>query len=186
MSVRYQRLNTQAELENLSKDTLIDLLKLYSRLYMVLDGFWYLSIKESINNEQALACDKWVWERITKYEMRKISDLLKFRENNVVALMKTLCFTPWLWNMEYEITLNSEDDAILTVSRCATLEALEREGEGREGSICRDVDTMIFQNYANFFDSNIQATPLRLPPRKDRKEGICCQWQFKLREQPSS
>ena len=35
-----------------SPGTLARLLALYSKLYMALDGFWYLTVKERISNEK--------------------------------------------------------------------------------------------------------------------------------------
>jgi len=52
--------NPDLRFEDLSKETLVRLLELYSRLLVTLDGFWYLSIKERVSNEEALACDHWV------------------------------------------------------------------------------------------------------------------------------
>jgi len=180
MSGHSGQVDANMELESFSKDFLIKLLKLYSRLYLALDGFWYLSVKERSGNEQALACDLWVWEIMSRYELSKVTELLGIQGNNVSTFIKAIRFTPWFWNMKYEVEVNNENDAILTVSHCPTLEALEKEGEGREESICRDVDTIMFQNYAQFFNPDMQAIPLKLPPRKSREE-ICCQWQFKVR-----
>ncbi len=60
-----------------SPDTLAQLLTLYSQLYIALDGFWYLVVKERAGDEEALACDLQAWERICKYEMAKIKRQLK-------------------------------------------------------------------------------------------------------------
>jgi hypothetical protein len=81
--------------------------------------------------------------------------------------------------MEFEIDFTNENRAALTVIRCPTLLALEKEGTGRESRICRDVDNMLFQIYAEYFNPAIGVTALSLPPR-DSKEGFCCKWEFKL------
>jgi hypothetical protein len=52
--------NPDLRLEDFPKETLVRLLELYSRLLVTMDGFWYLSIKERVSNEEALACDSWV------------------------------------------------------------------------------------------------------------------------------
>ena len=94
--------------QDFSHDALVELLGVYSQLYMGIDGFWYL-------NGHAL-------------------------------------------------------------------EALEKEGGGRESQICRMVEPQVFKGYASFFNPRIETKPLKLPPRK-RKDGICCQWEFKLEDQ---
>ena len=82
--------------EKFSRDALIDLLKAYARLYLAVDGFWYLAVKEKLGNEAALECDMKVWERGVKYEFDRVTGALNIQGNNVVAFMKTLQILPFL------------------------------------------------------------------------------------------
>jgi hypothetical protein len=59
------------------------------------------------------------------------------------------------------------------------LEALEREGEGREKTFCKDVEPVMFKMFVDCFDSQIEVNHLRVPPRENRDE-IACQWEFRL------
>ena len=160
-----------------SSDTLAELLELYCKLYMALDGFWYLTVIERISNEEALACDIRTWERLCKYEMAKITKQLNIQGNNVIALMKAVQLTPWFWNTTHKIEIENQNTAMLTVTRCGTLDALEKEGEGRENDICKIFEPIMFKRYASFFNPDIEVKCLKSPPRKNKGE-ICCQWQF--------
>ena len=51
------------KLEDFSKETLIELIKIYGRLYLSVDGFWFLAVREKVNNDTAIDCDLWVWEK---------------------------------------------------------------------------------------------------------------------------
>ena len=51
------RLLPNLKLSDFSADTLAGLSELYCKLYIAVDGFWYLTIKERINNKEALASD---------------------------------------------------------------------------------------------------------------------------------
>lgn len=86
-----------------SPDTLAELLTLYCKLYMALDGFWYLTLQERSGNEEALACDISTWERVSKYEMAKITKQLNIQGNDIIALMKAIQITPWLRQTQFEI-----------------------------------------------------------------------------------
>lgn len=167
------------KLTEFSYDTLIELLKLYSRFYMALDGFWYLTIKEKVNNEEALACDIDVWEKMGKYELAKITRLLNIHGNDIAAFVKGMQISPWFRVIDSKFEFSDKNSAILTITNCPTLNALEKEGEGREDQICNIVEPKVFKNYASFFNPNIDVKCLKSPPRKS-KEGICCQWQFSL------
>ena len=73
----------------------------------------------------------------------------------------------------------SSKNAILTITHCPTLLALEKEGKGRENEICNMVDPKLFKDFASYFNPNIKVKSLKLPPRQSESD-ICCQWEFKL------
>ena len=160
-----------------SPDTLANLLTLYAKLYMALDGFWYLTLKERVSNKEALACDKGTWEKLCKYEMVKITELLNIHGRDILTLMKAMQVTPWFQNTEHQIEITKQNTAMLTITRCSTLDALEKEGEGRENEICNMFEPIVFNRYASFFNPDIEVRCLKSPPRSSKDE-ICCQWEF--------
>jgi hypothetical protein len=162
-----------------SPDTLADLLTSYSKLYLALDGFWYLTVKEKLGNEVALACDLEVLKKVAKYEMAKVTELLNIRGSDVATVMKAMQTTPWFRNTEHKIEIENQNTAVLTITHCATLNALEKEGDGRENEICKIVEPIVFKQYASFFNPHIEVRCLKSPPRKSKDE-ICCQWEFTL------
>ena len=168
--------------EDFSAEALARLVRLYSKLYIGLDGLWYLTLKERRGNDEALACDIQAWEKITRYEMKNITKELDIQGNDVVAFMKAMQLSPWSQRMEHNIKFQGRNKALFTVTYCPTLDALEKEGKGREYQICNIVDTKWMQDTADFFNPDIKVTPIKIPPRKN-KEGICCQWEISLEEQ---
>jgi hypothetical protein len=172
-------LNPDIKLEDFSKDVLLKLLKTYGRLYLAIDGFWYLSVKEKVNNDMALACDLWVWERQCKNEIQRITKLLNIHGKDVISIFKFFQLSPWTWNLQYEMEIRNKNLGILTVVRCPTLEAMEKEGEEREKTFCKDVESTIFKMYVDYFNPQIGVQYLKLPPRKNKDE-IACQWEFKM------
>ena len=165
------------KLSDFSHDTLAKISELYCKLYIAVDGFWYLTLKERISNKEALASDILVWKKVCKYEMARITKQLNIQGNDVIALMKAFQVTPWVQQMQHKMEAESSGRAVLTVTSCPTLTALEKEGEGRENEICGIVESEIFDSYASFFSSDIKVKCLKLPPRKSKDE-ICCQWEF--------
>ena len=174
-----RRVLPEIHFEKFSKGTLIELLKLYGKLYLAVDGFWYLAIKERSGNEEALACDFLVWEKASKYELKHLTKLMKIRGNDVATVMKALQIGPWFWNIEHKLEVRNKNHAVLTVTHCPTLTSLENEGKGREDSICNLFEPKFFKDYASFFNPDIKVKCLKSPPREN-KTDICCQWEFKL------
>jgi len=109
--------------------------------------------------------------------MAKITKQLNIQGNDVIALMKALQLTPWFGNTVRKIEMQDKNTAMLTFTSCGTLDALEKEGEGREKEICQIFEPVFFQRYASFFNPDIEVKCLKSPPRKSKDE-ICCQWQF--------
>jgi len=165
------------KLSDFSPGTLAQLLKLYAKLYIAMDGIWYRTLKERLGDKEALACDVQAWEDICRYEMARIKRQLKIRGNDIVALMKAFQLCPWCLMMEFDIKIKSKNSAVFTVTYCPTLDALEQEGGGRESEICKIVEPRIMKAYASSFDPDIEVKCLKSPPRKS-KDDICCQWEF--------
>jgi len=165
--------------EDFSPETLVGLLGLYRRLYIALDGFWYLTVKQRSGNDEALASDIETWEKHCKYEMSNITRQLNIQGNDVAALVKALQLTPWFMNTGYRFDLEGPNQALLSVTSCPTLAALQEEGEGREHQICNVVDKKAFEYYASFFNPDIEVRKLVSPSRSGQND-ICCQWEFVL------
>ncbi|MFC1869924.1 DUF6125 family protein [Chloroflexota bacterium] len=174
----------ELKLNDFSPDILADLLKLYSKLYIGLDGFWYLTVQERISNEEALACDKQAWDSASRYEMAKITKQLNIQGNDIPAYLKALQITPWFLNMTYQMEMKHNNSAVFTVTYCPTLYGLEKEGRGREDEICNQVCAKLYEQYAAFFNPAMGVKCLKSPPRKSKDE-ICCQWEINLEEKAS-
>jgi len=162
-----------------SKEILIKLLSVYAKLYQTVDGLWYTAVKERSGNEEAVACDFWVWQKQTPYEMARLCRALKIERDGVSGLMKALQFGPWCFTHKMGFELRDKNTATLTISYCPTLEVIEKEGNGREARICGHVDFEAKKRLARFFHPEMTVRPLKLPPRQD-KEGLCCQWEFQV------
>ena len=162
-----------------SHDTLANLLNLYAKLYIALDGFWYLTVKERLSDKEALACDIKVWESNCKYEMARVKRQVRIRGHDIIALMKALQISPWSLIMKSRIEIKNQNSAMITVTYCPTLDALEEEGKGRENEICNVVEPKILKGYASSINPDIEVRCLKSPPRKN-EDDVCCQWEFTL------
>ena len=170
-----------AQLEGFSKAELVELVRLYSRLFLAVDGFWYLAVKEVVDEDTATECDLWVWDRYTPYEIKRLMQLRKIKGSDLAAFATCFGLSPWFSNLTYRFTQEGENKLTLTVLECPTLQALEREGTGRENTICRKVDPELLQMYIQFFNPKGKANPIELPPRASGA-SICCRWQFVIEE----
>jgi hypothetical protein len=170
-----------AQLEELSKAELIELVQLYSKLFLAVDGFWYLAVNALVDEDTATACDFWVWEKYTPYELKRLLQLRNITGNDLEAFAAVLGFSPWFTNLKYRLTREGENRLNFTVLECPTLRALIREGAGRENTICHKVDPHLFQIMIQSLNPKGKVIPIKLPPETSG-DNICCRWQFSIEE----
>jgi hypothetical protein len=167
------------DFRDFSRETLAKLLTAYAKLYIGMDGFWYMSIMERHGNEEALACDMQAWEMMVKYEMKKLTETLNIRGNDPIAFVKTMQVSPWFQHMKCTTDIENRNSVVMTVTYCPTLDALEKEGKGRQQTTCAVVEPKMMQFYASLFNPKMRAESMTSLPRQ-KKDDVCCQWLIRL------
>ena len=169
-----------SQLENCSRETLIALVKAYAQLYLVLDGSWYLSVKQRLGDEQAIDIDLQVWDKQVKRETEKLAKLMGFRNRDVVSLMELSALIPSATGAKGYIEIANRNDCTLNITYCPIVKTLEKEGKGREKTECEVICRLIMTNMALAFNPSIELKSINVPPRQNQDE-IYCQWQFILK-----
>ncbi|HWR70754.1 MAG TPA: DUF6125 family protein [Dehalococcoidia bacterium] len=167
------------KLEDLPRESLVGLVRLYSRLMMDIDGLWFLSMKDRISNEEAIACDNWVWGRVVKKMLDDLAGLIGVQGRDVVDFMRVIQATPLHYVVEETIEVQNRNRATLTVTYCPTLAALEKEDAGRDTLHCRLACSVTRTRHAKLFNPAIEVECLTMPPRKD-KQGLFCCWEYRI------
>jgi hypothetical protein len=169
-------------LSDLDSSALLNLLQVYSKLYLAMDASWYAAVEQKFDEKAALDCDVNAWERMSQYEMALVKRGLNIKGRDLRAFLWTLKLSPWYQLIEAEIELQDDRHATLVVTNCPSLNAFEQEGKGRENQICRVVEPRIFGGFAKAINPAIQVKCLKAPPRCNQNE-ICCKWAFALNDQ---
>jgi len=168
-----------SKLEGLSREELIDLVKLSSRMILALDGFWYLSVKELAGNDKALDRDNWVWDKVMKFYVDELARLLGVEGRDVADYMKVMGPRPEGLVLEEEVEILNRKDAIRTVTYCPTIVAMEKEKEGRDAVHCSATCSEMRKKHSKLFNPAIKVTCLKIPPRKN-KDDIFCQFEYRI------
>ena len=122
----------QAQLEDLSRTELIELARLYARLFSAMDGFWYLAAMEFMGEDAATSADLWVWDKYARYELKRLLPLLKLENNDLASFARVFAFSPWFSNLKHTFTRDGTNRLTLTVLDCPSLEAMKRGPGKRE------------------------------------------------------
>ncbi len=169
-----------SQLENCSRETLIALVAAYAQLYLVLDGCWYLSVKQRFGDEQAIDIDLQVWDKQVRKETEKLAKLMDFRNRDVVSLMELSALIPSAAGAQGYIETENRNDCTLNITYCPIVKTLEKEGKGREKTECEVICRRIMTNMALTFNPGIELKSIKLPPRQNQ-DDIYCRWQFILK-----
>jgi len=163
----------------LSREGLVGLLAVNSNYIRKLDGHWYLSVMNKCGDDIAYDCDIAVWDKLMRLELKIASEMMNIRGDGVSSVAKYFQVSPWFWTFDYRLDIHDDDRLIVTFVKCPTLLALEKEGSGREGKICRVMEPELFTTIAHHFNPKMQVAALQLPPRKSA-DDVCCKWEFKV------
>jgi hypothetical protein len=167
--------------QDLSRDEMLRVVGIYGNLVRALDGFWYLSVMRRADNDLALECDIATWQGMIKYSLARITEQFNIRGNDLATMFRALRFEPMFGETDYQVEFRGDREAVMTVTKCPVLAAIEKENSGREAKICGVVEPIIMECYTSYFNPAIISEALELPPR-EKRDGICCRWRFSIPE----
>lgn len=75
-------------LNQYTKEELIDLIGLYSKNWLAMDGVWFQAIEKELGMEAAVHFDEEAWRRFTKIEAQKIKEFLKLPDGSGIEGLK--------------------------------------------------------------------------------------------------
>ena len=169
------------DLEDLSREQLIDLARLYARLFFAMDGLWYLALMESFDEDTATELDLRVWGKYARYEAKRLLPLMNIPNDDLSEFPRAFALSPWFSQLKHVFTKEDNNTLTLTVLDCPSMEAMKREGSGREKTFCSQVEPQLLQMIVQAFHPRAKAYPVDLP-LKETPDGICCRWRFVIED----
>lgn len=166
----------EVDFDSLPREKLVQLLKLYSRLFLALDGFWFLAAKEKLGYDAALDLDTTAWEGYFPYEAKKIRRELGIADDTAIGIVDSLKYSPFIPCMRHEISEASEEKSVFSCYDCPSLTAMERGGYP---TTCEPVGKACFEAYAKAINPRAKVRFLDGPPRKSPKD-VSCKWEFTI------
>jgi hypothetical protein len=165
------------ELEKLPKETLIELIKMYSRNWHTCDGLWFSGVEEQYGTDKALEIDVKMWEVSSRVEAKRIKEILAIPDNaGLDEVLRAINFMSWAAKCAYRVDKNG-DTALLTVTSCPPQEARVKSGKGVFA--CRPTFELGFGNVAGIIDPRVKVSCKYCPPGPYPSDSWC-QWEFNL------
>jgi hypothetical protein len=165
------------ELEQLPKETLIELIKMHSRNWHTCDGLWFSGVEERYGTDKALEIDVNMWDVSSRLEAKRIKEILAIPDNGGLdAVLRTVNFMSWAAKCGYRIEKKA-DTALLTVISCPPQEARLKSGVGLFA--CRPTFEVGFRNVVSVIDPGVKVSCKYCPPGPHPSDSWC-QWEFRV------
>ena len=164
-------------LSQYTKDELIQLIEIYSKNWLALDGVWFQSIERKLGMDEAIYHDEEAWKRYTVIDAKRIKEFLKLEENpGLEGLAKAL-------GLRFNANLNEASAVIegntltYTIKKCRVQTARERKGMPFHP--CKSVGIIEYSEFARTIDSRIKCECLSCYPDVT-DESCSCKWKFTI------
>lgn len=165
------------ELQKLSKDELIALVKALAKNWLTVDGLWFIGVEEKYGLDAALELDYRVWELYPPTEFRRLREALHLNKKGIPGIVEMLKYMSTQLVFDYELEEVSDRKAIFKVVHCRPQESRLRGG--RVVFDCKPTFVSAFEKLIEIVDPRVKLRCLFCPP-EERPEGYWCGWEFTL------
>ena len=165
------------KLEDLSKEELIKLCKMYAKNWLAHDGCWFLSVEEKFGIETAIEIDKKSWEKFTVVEAKRVMEEFNIKKDGGLdSLEKALQYRLYATVNEQLIERVGEK-LIFKMVDCRVQSA--RKKKNLAPFPCSDVGMIEYSLFAKTIDPRIKTKCISCPPNRTTDE-FWCGWEFYL------
>lgn len=165
-------------LEKFSKEELCELIEIYSKNWLAMDGLWFQEFEKAYGMDDAMDHDCAVWNSFSKIEGKKIKSFLKLDENpGVEGLSKALRLRFYSNFSKDEVIVLDEKTVIYRILECRVQHA--REAKGMEFHPCKRVGEIEYGVFAKTIDDRFRCEAISCFP--EVTDNTChCSWKFTL------
>lgn len=167
------------KLAEMSREQLIELIEMYSKNWLAMDGVWFQSVEKKLGMDEAMVHDCNIWRIFTKIEAQKIKKFLNLPEKAGLDGLKEA--------LQLRLYANINDDKIVIEGNTLTYSTLTcrvqhaRESKGMELHPCKSVGIIEYGLFAKEIDSRFETECVSCYP--DITDTTChCAWKFTLKE----
>lgn len=166
-------------LSKYTKEQLIELIEIYSKNWLALDGVWFQSVEKKLGMDEAMYHDAEAWKRFTVIEAKRIKEFLKLPEKAGLEGLAQALRLRFYANLNEDKIEVDGNELIYTMVKCRVQTARERKGMPFHP--CKSVGMIEYSEFARTIDSRISCEALSCFP-DIIDDSCCCKWKFILNE----
>jgi len=165
-------------IDELSRDDLLKLVRLFAKNWLAHDGCWFLAAEEKLGMETAIELDTKSWVCFSPVEARRIMLMFDIPESGGLdALDKALAFRLYAAINLQEAERVDDQTLRFRMVECRVQQA--RQQKGLPPFPCKSVGLVEYMQFARAVDPRIETTRVHAPP--DSVTDGFCEWEFKWR-----
>lgn len=164
-------------LAGLDRAQLLELIEIYAKNWLALDGVWFQSVEDKLGMEAAMEHDARAWERFTIIEARRIKQFLHLPELAGLEGLRDALQLRFYANLNDSELVLEEDCLVYKMKRCRVQEARRRKQ--MDYHPCKPVGIIEYSGFARVIDPRISCRCLSCYPQIT-DDSCACAWQFTL------
>ena len=168
------------KIEDLTKEELLDYIKVLGVNWLAHDGCWFLSAEEKFDMKTAKQINDASWYKFTRVEAKRIMKFLGIEPGGgVPALAQALAFRLYAHVNEQEILEMDDRKLVFRMNVCRVQAARTRKG--LEPYPCKSAGIVEYTGFAETIDPRFRTRCRYCPPDEIPSDGHCA-WEFTLEE----
>lgn len=172
-------MNNYETLSQFSKDQLIELIEIYSKNWLAMDGVWFQSIEQKSGMDEAMFHDAEAWRRFTVIEAKRIKEFLKLPDNSGVNGLEKALRLRFYANINKDLIEIDGNTLTYTAVECRVQTARARKGMPFHP--CKSVGEIEYSGFAKVIDERFVCECVSCYP-DITDNSCCCKWRFTLKE----
>jgi hypothetical protein len=165
-------------IEDLDRDRLLELLRVYARNWLAHDGCWFLGLEEELGHDTARKYNNKAWERYAPLEAARLLEFLGRKPGEGLdALAEALSFRQYASINRQTLERPDERTLVFRMNQCRVQETRKRKG--LPDYACKAAGEIEFRGFARGVDPRIVTRCIGCPPDEHPPEWWCA-WEFTL------
>ena len=170
----------RVNLEELPKETLVELAGMYARNWQTLDGLWFRNVEAEYGLDAAMKLDLKNWEKQSVIEAERIKKILKLNTGGLSSVLTALSFMSWqLVSPIFQCEEESPERIVFYYSRCPVQEGRRRQN--KQEFPCKTMKLTLLSNLAKVIEPSATVKCLVCPPDPHPQE-FWCKWELTMKQ----
>jgi len=166
------------DLEPLPRETLMKLIRVYSRNWQTLDGLWFSNVEACCGLDTAVKLDLLNWAKQAVTEAQRLKEALGLTGGGIADVLTILSFMSWqLTSPLFTSETETPSRAVIYYQRCAVQEG--RNKTGKPVFPCKNMKLTLLTGIAGVVNPRIRVKGISCPP-DEPPPGYWCKWELTL------